>query len=227
MHSGLVVRGAGHTLVLDPGPCVLPQLQRARIAVADIDAVLITHLHGDHVAGLPFLFLDCQYRSRRRRPLIVVGPRGSASHLDRLAVLTFEEVTRARRGFSVRYREIVSGGAMHVAGASVAAFRMRHMKQEVCLGYRITISGKSIAFTGDTGWCEGLVALARGTDVLLTECTDYTTQWPMHLNYRELRRHADELQTRRVMLTHVGEELLRHRRRVRWAIARDGQTIRV
>jgi ribonuclease BN (tRNA processing enzyme) len=227
LHTGLVIRGGGHTLVLDPGPCLLSQLQRARIAVADIDAVLITHLHGDHMAGLPFLFLDCQYRSRRRRPLIVIGPRGSASRLDRLAAETFREVSRSRRQFPVRYREIVPGDTTRVAGAAVEAFRMRHSKRELCLGYRVAIAGKVIAFTGDTGWCEELVSLARGVDVLLTECTDYTTQQPTHLNYRKLRQHAKELRARRVVLTHVGEELLRHRRRVRWPIARDGQTIRV
>ena len=226
-HSGFVIRGAGHTLLIDPGPCVLPQLQRARISVNDIDAALISHLHGDHMAGLPFLFLDYQYRSRRRRPLVVVGPRGSASRLDRLAALTYEEVARARRRFRVRYCEIAPGDTMRVAGAAVTALRMRHKKREICLGYRVRIAGKVIAFTGDTGWSEELVPLARGADVLLTECTDYSSQASIHLNYRELRRHADELQARRVVLTHVGEELLRYRRRVRWPIARDGQTIRV
>ena len=74
VHSGIVIAGPRNCLLVDPGPAILPQMWNAHLSVAATDAVLVTHLHGDHIAGLPFLLLDYQFASRRKRRLIIVGP---------------------------------------------------------------------------------------------------------------------------------------------------------
>ena len=61
--------------LIDCGASSLPALKRLGIARDDIDLILITHFHGDHFAGLPFLLLDAQF-TRRTRPLVIAGPAG-------------------------------------------------------------------------------------------------------------------------------------------------------
>jgi ribonuclease BN (tRNA processing enzyme) len=196
-------------------------MKKAHLHASAVDGVLITHLHGDHVAGWPFLLLDYQFASARKRRLVVTGPRGVARRLTTLATACYRELTPDRLRFSVAYREVSAGDELMLSGARVSAFGMTHSRTEFCLGYRICVGGKTIAVTGDTGWCESLVALSDGADLLLIECTAYSTDSPDHLNYLEIAAHRNELKARRIVLTHVGEELLRHARNVRLPIARD------
>jgi len=220
-HSGILVRAARTCLLIDPGPAILPQMHKAHVRPSTVDAVLITHLHGDHIAGWPFLLLDFQFASRRTRRLIVAGPRGLAKRLTKLSTACYRELSPAGLRFPIVYREVAAGAELTLSGTRISAFGMTHSRTELCLGYRIGIAGKAIAVTGDTGWCESIVALADGADLLVIECTAYSTDSPDHLNYRQIAAHRHELKVRRIILTHVGEELLRHARRVRLSIARD------
>ena len=220
-HSGLMVRTAGCCLLIDPGPTVLPQMQKAHLSTSSVDGALITHLHGDHIAGFPFLLLDYQFASRRRRRLAVAGPRGSAKRLPMLATTCYRELSPDKLRFPVVYREVSAGDEFTLSSARVSAFGMAHSATELCLGYRIRIRGKTIAVTGDTGWCESIIALSDGADLLLIECTAYSTDSPDHLNYLQIAAHRTELKARRIVLTHVGAELLRHTRQVHLPIARD------
>ena len=220
-HSAIVIRAADSCLLIDPGPALLPQMQKAHLSPSAVDGVFITHLHGDHIAGLPFLFLEYHFASGRRRRLVVTGPRGLAKRLTTLATTCYRELSPDRLRFPVVYREVSAGGELTLFGACVSAFGMAHSRTELCLGYRICIAGKTIAVTGDTGWCPSIPALSDGADLLLIECTAYSTNSPDHLNYLQIAAHRDELTARRIVLTHVGEDLLRHARQVRLPIARD------
>lgn len=200
-------------------------MQKARISTASIDAVLITHLHGDHIAGLPFLLLDCQFSSQRKRRLLVTGPRGSARKLQALVNICYPEMSPHKLSFSLAYNQVAAGDQFMLAGARVSAFAMNHSRANISLGYRVHIGGKIIGITGDTGWSDSLVALSDGADLLLIEATNYSTNTPGHLSYRQIVRHADELRSRRIVLTHVGEELLRNACKVHLPIASDGGKI--
>ena len=74
LHSGYLVETDDHTFLLDCGPSVLQGLKRARIDTARIDFVLLTHLHGDHFGGVPFLLLEYVYENPRTRPIEIIGP---------------------------------------------------------------------------------------------------------------------------------------------------------
>jgi len=224
-HSGIHIRAPGTCLLVDPGPAILPQLRKAHLQPEEIDAVLITHLHGDHVAGFPFLLLDFQFNSRRKRRLTVVGPRGSSRRLATLATTCYRELAQKNLHFPLACKQVNPGTELTLSGARISTIGMSHSRTERCLGYRIRAGGKTIAITGDTGWCKSLVTLADSADLLLIECTAYSTTSSDHLAYRQITAHRAELKVRRIVLTHVGEELLRHARRVRLPIARDGGRI--
>jgi ribonuclease BN (tRNA processing enzyme) len=224
-HSGIHIRAPGSSLLIDPGPAIMPQMWKAGLRPSAIDGVLITHLHGDHVAGFPFLLLDFQFASRRKRRLVVAGPRGLAKRLTTLATTCYRELSDENLRFPIVYKEVNAGDEFTLSGARVSTIGMSHSHTERCLGYRIRSGGKTIAVTGDTGWCRSLVTLSADADLLLIECTAYSTESPDHLSYLQIAAHRNELKARRIILTHVGEELLRHARRVRLPIARDGGKI--
>src|SRR5579859_2701890 len=160
-HSGILIRGRKTTLLIDPGPASLAALQRLKIDISVIDAVLITHLHGDHIAGVPFLLLDYQFASRRTRPLTIMGPKSLATRLERLTTACYPELSRRNLRFQLRYQTLRAGQRCRLRMATITALPMAHGGTP-CLGYRIQIDGKLIAFTGDTMWCDSMVKLAHG-----------------------------------------------------------------
>ena len=126
-HSGLMIEASASCLLIDPGPALLPQMRKAGLPASGIDAVLITHLHGDHIAGLPFLLLDNQFASRRKRCLVIVGPRGSARRLAKLTTACYRDLSPSKLGFPVVYREFSAGDELTVSGARVSAFAINHV----------------------------------------------------------------------------------------------------
>ncbi|HVM60234.1 MAG TPA: MBL fold metallo-hydrolase [Verrucomicrobiae bacterium] len=222
-HSAVVVRSGNVTALVDCGPCILPALYRSNIAAGDIDFILVTHLHGDHVGGVPMLLLDYQYLSCRKRPLTIVGSALCRAHLEALTELMYAEVAKKRRRFPVVFKTIRPGHPISIRGMRIRAYRMQHIDREPCLGYRIEHRGKILAITGDTTWCDSIPAMSHGADLLLAECTDFDQRTPVHTSYTLLREHQAELGAKRIVLTHVGADLLKNRAKVRHHIARDGE----
>src|SRR3990167_8157246 len=75
--AGYLVETASGRLLVDAGPGILSALKVAGRDTSVIDAVVLSHLHGDHFCGVPFLFLEYTYESPRQRPLVIVGPPGT------------------------------------------------------------------------------------------------------------------------------------------------------
>jgi ribonuclease BN (tRNA processing enzyme) len=169
------------------------------------------------------LLLDYQYRSRRTRPLVVIGSALCPAKLDALTELMYPELTKNRRRFPVVYKTIRPGRPISIRGMRIHAYRMQHTDRFPCLGYRIEHRRNAAAFTGDTTWCDSIPAMSRGANLLLTECTDFDQRTPVHLSYTQLREHQAEIGAKRIVLTHVGDDLLKNRARVRLHIARDGE----
>jgi ribonuclease BN (tRNA processing enzyme) len=86
--------------LIDCGASSLPALKRLDIARNDIDLILITHFHGDHFGGLPFLLLDAQF-TRRTRPLVIAGPSGIETRLPQLMEVMFEHSSKTKQRFEL------------------------------------------------------------------------------------------------------------------------------
>jgi ribonuclease BN (tRNA processing enzyme) len=112
------VTGDSVNLLIDCGASSLPALKRLGIAREAIDLVLITHFHGDHFAGLPFLLLDAQF-TRRTRPLVIAGPEGIEARLTQVMEALFENSSKTKQRFelsvvALRPEETRSFGAVDV-----------------------------------------------------------------------------------------------------------------
>ena len=92
------------TLVVDFGASALPALKARALEPNRIDAIILSHLHGDHFGGLPFLLLDAQFLSRREKPLLIAGPPGTRARLDAALEVFFPKSTGSNGGFLGRSR---------------------------------------------------------------------------------------------------------------------------
>ncbi|HEU5320023.1 MAG TPA: MBL fold metallo-hydrolase, partial [Methylomirabilota bacterium] len=121
LQTCLCLRGGGATLLLDCGATALVGLRRAGLDPGEVAAVALTHLHGDHFGGLPFLVLDGQF-SRRTRPLVVAGPPGARARVEAAMEVLFPGSVGVPRRFAVEFVDLEAGAAVPLPGARVTAF---------------------------------------------------------------------------------------------------------
>ena len=156
-------------LLFDCGPTVLQQLRRAGVPSDAIDAVFISHFHGDHFFGLPFLFLDA-WHAGRSKDLTIVGPPGIEARSEQLMGLAYPSLP-AKAPFQRRYQEVADAGDAAAAGAFFSAASVQHVPSLECFAYRVELGGRSLVYSGDTTLCSGLLSLVPDADVVVMECS--------------------------------------------------------
>lgn len=193
-------------ILLDCGATALVALKRAGVATGEVSAVLVTHLHGDHFGGLPFLLIEAEHVAKRRAPLTVAGPPRLG---ERLAVV--REAFYPGGGeppFPLELIELVEGAPSAAGSLTVTPFPAVHPSGAPAFMLRVEVAGRTLAFTGDTGWTDALLPLADGADLLVCECSTWDRPLANHLDYRTLAARRGELRCRRLILTHLGADVL-------------------
>lgn len=224
-HACYLVSAPSACVLLDCGPTALMALKRDGARVADIDAVFISHLHGDHFAGIPFLLLDSLYETHRQRPLTVVGPAGIKERVFDLYRAMYRELSNRALPFAFDFIEATPGESLRVGAVTLLPFRVPHQEQETSLGLRLAVDGKTILYSGDTGWTEELVTQSQNVDLFICECCYYETRVDFHLDYPRLVEQATRFGCRRLVLTHVGREVLAQRDKLVHEVASDGMVV--
>jgi ribonuclease BN (tRNA processing enzyme) len=221
-HASYLVSAPAACFLLDCGPTVLLGLKREGIDADRIDAVFLSHLHGDHFAGLPFLFLEWVHETKRRRPFFLVGPPGTGERVHELFRAMYRELARRPLPFDLRCVEVRPREPADVCGVRLLPFRVPHQENDISLGFKVHVGGKTILYSGDTGWTEDLVAESQGTDLFICECCYFETRVDFHLDYPRLFENHRRFGCKRLVLTHVGREVLARREEIELEIASDG-----
>jgi ribonuclease BN (tRNA processing enzyme) len=224
-HSAYLIQAPGCTFLLECGPTVLQSLKALGHDPGAIDFVVLSHLHGDHFGGVPFLLMEYRFETARTRPLTVFGPPGTEPRVRALFAALYEKTARERSPFPLRFAEAMPGVPWDAGGAVVRPISVPHVAELVCLSYRLELAGRSIFYSGDSAWTEDFVTQARGVDLFLCECSTWETRLPIHISYPEIAARAHDLGCRRLVLTHLGKEPLRRLAEINLECARDGQTI--
>jgi ribonuclease BN (tRNA processing enzyme) len=221
------VTGERVNFLVDCGASSLPALRSQGIVRDDIDLVLITHFHGDHFGGVPFLLLDAQF-TRRTRPLVIAGPKGIGLRLTQLREAMFENSSKREQRFELRVVELKPEVTANFGAVAVTPFAVVHGDSGgPFLGYRIEIEGRIIAYTGDTEWTEALIGLGRGADLFISEA--YTFERPVrnHLSLKTLEARLGEIRPKRLILTHMSDDMLGQLDTLAHESASDGLVIDV
>jgi ribonuclease BN (tRNA processing enzyme) len=213
-------------VLLDCGATSLSALKRAGLDPGEIAAVFVSHLHGDHFGGLPFLILDGQF-SRRTAPLAIAGPPGTARRLTRAMECMFPGSSAVSRRFGVEVTELEPGTAGTVCGIAVQTWEADHPSGAPALLLRLDLAGKTIAYTGDTAWTDALADAAADADLLIAEAYYRDKNVPYHLRFADLEAHRDQLTARRIIITHMSADMLGYQHEAGFEPARDGLAITV
>lgn len=207
-HTCFHLEGDGQEpLLIDCGASALIALKRASIDPASIGHVALTHLHGDHFGGLPWLVLDGQFAKRTRR-LEILGPHGTKERFAQTFEALYPGSFDVERPFETDVIEYADRTSQDFGPARITAYPVRHTPQTNPHGLRIQYAGKVFAYSGDTEWTDTLPEIARGSDLFVCECNFYDTKAPGHLDYQTLMQHRSELECERIVITHMSDEML-------------------
>jgi ribonuclease Z len=172
-----LVRAGTLSVLIDCGSGVTQRLVAAGSSGAVLDAVLLTHLHSDHVVDLYQLIVSSWHQGRDRRQRIF-GPAGTRAFADGLM-----EVWRSEREARIQYEarpsaaafdlevvEFEEGTVLDEAGVRISAFTVDHGPFRPAFGFLFETADCRVAFSGDTTVCDNLVRWAQGVDLLVHEC---------------------------------------------------------
>jgi ribonuclease BN (tRNA processing enzyme) len=219
------VTGESVNFLIDCGASSLPALKRLGIVREPIDLILITHFHGDHFAGLPFLLLDAQF-TRRTRPLVIAGPEGIEARLTQVMEALFENSSKTKQRFELSVVALKPEETRSFGAVDVTPYPVVHGESGgPFLGYRIAAEGRVIAYSADTEWTETLIPLGRDADLFIAEAYTYDKVVKNHLSLKTLEAHLPAIKPKRLVLTHMSDDMLERLGTLDYTAASDGMIV--
>lgn len=227
-HSlSILVQTGGFGVLLDCGAATLPTLKRLGLSPQSVDCVLISHHHGDHFGGVPFLLLEYQYEMPRKKPLWVIGPPGTGQKIALLTELLFPGLKTKSPGYELTYVDVEAEGSRPFGPFEILPFRVHHFPEGIAFGYRLSAEGRTVVYSGDTDWTEEIGRQSLESDLFICECSSLERKIPYHMSHKELESHRDRMGAQRTLLVHAGDDVLARRSDLIFKLAEEGQKVQL
>jgi ribonuclease BN (tRNA processing enzyme) len=227
--SCILIEHGGERYLLDCGMTSLAAMAGVGIEPRTIDAVLVTHLHGDHVGGVPLLICDSVNADRpeppRTRPLRIAGPAGTeATVREALELYRWPRAMPAlAEAGLLEFTALAPGQETAIGPFRVIAYAARHTPE--ALAFRVACGGRAIGYSGDSAWTETLLDVAGDADLFILNVYSYAIPIDIILDYRQLVERRDQLRCKRLILTHIGAEMQARLADVTETVAEDGMVV--
>jgi ribonuclease BN (tRNA processing enzyme) len=208
LQTCILVHSATCHFLVDCGTTSLVAMRRQGVDPNSIAMILVSHLHGDHFGGIPFFILDAQLISKRTQPLLVAGPPGTQQRLTQAMEVLFPGSSKVPQRFDMRIVEWQDACPTALGDITVTPYVVQHASGAPPFALRIACEGKIITYSGDTEWTDRLVAATQQADLFIAEAYFFDKQITYHLDYRTLMAHIDTLRPKRLILTHMGADML-------------------
>ena len=212
-------------LLLDCGASALIAMKQFGVSLLDIDSIFITHLHGDHFGGIPFFILDSQLISRRSEPLLIAGPPGLEERIINAMEINFPGSSKVRQKFKIIFEELSETVPTQLSALKITPFGAVHESGAPSYALRVELSGKTIVYSGDTEWTDSLRKAVDGADLFICETYYYNKKMKNHLNYQTLIDHRSDLNCKRIIATHMSQDMLDRLNSIGLEYAEDGKII--
>ncbi|MEP9351585.1 MBL fold metallo-hydrolase [Xanthobacter sp. KR7-225] len=222
------ITAGGVTATLDFGASAPVAFNRLGLDPAEIDIVFLSHLHGDHFGGLPFLLLDGQFVHRRTKPLRIVGPPGTRARLETTMEALFPRMGANAWRFVWEVVEVAPGSTTTHGPFSLTTAEVIHPSGAPSTALRLSDGARILAFSGDTEWTDALLPIARDADLFICESYMFEGSPVGHLAYRTIAARRADLGAKRILLTHMGDGMWARRDEVdgaHFTVAEDGLSL--
>lgn len=178
----ILVDGENLRFAIDFGASSLVALNAQGIPHNSIDAILLTHIHGDHSAGIPFMLMDAMLGARRDRPLTIAGPKNVKARIEEYAEVLFPGSSGMAPKFPLHYVELEVGRPNDILRLSVTPYAAKHTWQSDPTALRITVDDKVVTYSGDGYWTPDLPKVTQDADLFIAECYFHSKPVKWHLN---------------------------------------------
>ena len=191
-------------VLFEAPPQALQSLNKMQINANDIDAVVLSHHHGDHFLGLPFLMLEWKYGGRGR-PIRIIGPVGTEALTRDLCAKVYPGTFDG--GLEIEFVEVPAGETATVGELQLEAVPVLHDKRlSATLGFKAALGRRRFSYTGDSAMCEEVLDLARHGEVVISECASRADRVPVHMNLVDdmPKLRSTMAADAKLLLTHLG-----------------------
>jgi ribonuclease Z len=177
-----LIEASGQTLIFDVGRGALQNVYLSRIDPRSVTKVFLTHLHSDHIEGLPSIWLTPWFMFARKPKLEVWGPEGSKQMIEGMRTMYAHDVEHRanplfkREYLDVEVHEISPGTVYDAGGIKVTAFSVEHDDGNPAFGYRIDAAGRSVVLSGDTTYSENVVKAGTGADLIVSNVVAFSEE---------------------------------------------------
>lgn len=220
--------GERANFLIDCGASSNVAMKKLGVVQNDIQAILFTHFHADHFGGLPFFMLDSQFFTKRTQPLFIAGPNGLEEWYVRVMETAFPGSSKTKQRFDVTFKELQSEQTSEIGELRVTPYLVNHGNPGgPFLALRVQVEERIITYSGDTEWTDALIEAARDADLFVAEAYFRDKHVPLHLDLATLEKHLPEIGAKRVILTHMSDDMLAQRADVSFESAEDGMIVRV
>jgi ribonuclease BN (tRNA processing enzyme) len=227
-NQAIVIETESQSLLVDAGPTALHQMMTMGLQVGKITHIFISHFHGDHTAGLPFLMLTFQRKIKPRHLPVIIGPIGIHRYCKQLF-----EACYAGSGLDndICYHEFPSSYQKNIEidrDISIDIFPMKHSEESIA--YRFYVYNTIIAVSGDTGFNDNLIRLVDGADAAIIECSSVYPEVETHTSLQDVKRHIDRMNCTMIIPVHTTQSVLKEI--YKWGHEKihpvgDGETVRL
>jgi ribonuclease BN (tRNA processing enzyme) len=222
----MLVESEAMRFLLDCGASSLIPMKRYGVSTNSIDTILITHLHADHFGGLPFFILDAQF-SKRLTPLTIAGPSGLGRRLPEAMDVFFPGSSKIPQELDIRVLELEPQVQAIIGNLAVTPYVVsdRHVRDSPSFALRVELAGRVLTYSGDADWCPELAEAAHEADLFVCEACFYEKEIRYHINFKTLEKHLPEIRAKRVILTHMSNDMLTRSSTIGYEMAEDGKSV--
>ena len=204
--TSFLVKNKQEGFLIDCGVSTLVRLRQENYPIDKINKIFITHFHGDHYGGLPFIFISKKFQ-HSESSIIITGPVGIKKKIRQLQEALYPGTGEVLDQLNLEFVEY-NHEWQQVKDIEFRAYPVTHAPPSIPHALKIKFDDKILAFSGDTEWDDNLIPLSEDAQVFITECNNYMTESPGHVSYKTLLNKKDQLKAEKIYLSHMGKEML-------------------